>query len=169
MLFIGGALQRFSIYFFLEQNTQFNLVEILNISLILRAAVLINTTVLLLLAVKILFLYFEERASKNDGAIKTVEIKSDKRYYKVNADEILYLEGLGNYTTYHLRTEKKIISYISLKKALEKLPSSFKRIHKSYVVNSQNLISYNQESIEIKPGKFLPIGNSYKDVVNQIG
>ncbi len=129
---------------------------------------LINTTALLLLAVKILFLYFEEKDFNDSPVNPIVEIKSDKRFYKVNANEILYLEGLGNYITYHLKNEKKIISYTSLKKALEKLPSSFKRIHKSYVVNSENLISYNQESIEIKQGKFLPIGNSYKDVINQI-
>ena len=100
---MAALLQRLAIHFFIDRNLEFDIVAVFDPSLSVRAFVLINTTVLLLLSVKILLLYFDnldDRASKQQDII---EIKSDKRFYKINANEILYLEGLGNYVTYHLR------------------------------------------------------------------
>ena len=164
---MAALLQRLAIHFFIDRNLEFDIVAVFDPSLSVRAFVLINTTVLLLLSVKILLLYFDnldDRASKQQDII---EIKSDKRFYKINANEILYLEGLGNYVTYHLRGGNKIISYISLKKALELLPGSFTRIHKSYVVNSSCIYSYNHDSVEILPKLYLPIGNAHKSVIEE--
>lgn len=164
VLIIGAILQRLSFYFFIEQNSALDIQQLFDLALIIRAIVLINTTVLLLLSVKILLLYFEEKDSERDTS-KIIEIKADKRYYKVRSNQILYLEGLGNYVTYHLKGDKKVISYVSLKKANELLPDSFLRIHKSYVINTDNIISYNQESVEMISGFYLPISNSYKSVL----
>ena len=161
LLLAGAVLQRFFIFFFYDGNTAFHFRAILNGSDILRSVILINSTALMLLALKILKLYFEERAINQPVHDAAIEVKSDKRYYRLIADDILFLEGLGNYVTYHLKDGRKIISYTSLKKAMGELPDFFIRIHKSYIVNARAVISYDKSSVEIQKERFLPIGNSY--------
>lgn len=161
LLLMGAVVQRFFIHFFYEQQTLFDLSKILEVSELLRAVILINSTALLLLALKILKLYFEERASHGDEQSQHIEVKSDKRFYRLIPMDILYLEGLGNYVSYYLEDGSKIIGYNSLKKAKEELPEYFVRIHKSHIVNGRAVISYDKTSVEISKDKFLPIGSSY--------
>ena len=161
ILLAGAMLQVVFIHFFYDRQTTMELVELFNASQLLRSMLLINTTALFILALKILKLYFEERAVNQPVYEERIEVKADKRYYRIHPMEILYLEGLGNYVTYHLPDERKIIGYNSLKKAKDELPDYFIRIHKSYIVNSRQVISYDGNSVEIQKDQFLPIGNSY--------
>ncbi len=161
LLLVGAVLQRFVIYFFYDGNITFDIHLVLSGSDVLRAVILINSTALLLLALKILKLYFQERAINQPIHDTSIEVKSDKRYYRLIPDDILYIEGLGNYITYHLTNGRKIIGYNSLKKAEAELPEHFIRIHKSFIVNAQSVISYDKNSVEIAKDKFLPIGNSF--------
>ncbi|MEQ9466481.1 MAG: LytTR family DNA-binding domain-containing protein [Ekhidna sp.] len=162
LLLVGAIMQRFFIHFFYEQNSTFVLGKILGLSEVLRAVILINSTALFLLALKILKLYFAERAINQPIHDAAIEVKSDKRFYRLHPMDILYLEGLGNYVTYYLKDGSKIIGYNSLKNAKSELPDYFVRIHKSFVVNGQAVISYDKTSVEIRKDKFLPIGNSYE-------
>ncbi len=161
LLLVGAILQRFIMHFFYEQNVAFDFQEVFNLNDILRAIILINSTALFLLALKILKLYFQERAINQPIHDSSIEIKSDKRFYRILPGDILYLEGLGNYITYYLNDGRKIIGYNSLKKANEELPDYFIRIHKSFIVNAKSVISYDKTSVEVTKDKFLPIGNSY--------
>ncbi|WP_462249100.1 LytR/AlgR family response regulator transcription factor [Ekhidna sp.] len=162
LLLIGAVMQRVIMYFFYEQNSVVDFQEILDPSRVLRAIVLINSTALFLLALKILKLYFQERAINQPIHDSSIEIKSDKRYYRILPGDILYIEGLGNYITYYLVDGRKIIGYNSLKKAKEELSDGFIRIHKSFIVNANAVISYDKTSVEITKDKFLPIGNTYE-------
>lgn len=161
LLLAGAVLQRFFIFFFYDGNSDFDLSIILNGSDLIRSIILINSTALMLLSLKILKLYFEERAINQPIHDSAIEVKSDKRFYRLIADDILFLEGLGNYVTYHLKDGRKIIGYTSLKKAMSELPESYVRIHKSYIVNSRAVVSYDKNSVEIQKDRFLPIGNTY--------
>ncbi len=162
LLIAGAIVQRFFIYFFLEQQTHLDLRVILSGASILRALILINSTALFLMALKVLALYFRERSINEPIHDAKIEVKSDKRFYRIHPSEILYLEGLGNYITYYLSDGRKIIGYNSLKNANNELPDYFIRIHKSFIVNAQAVISYDKTSVEILKQKFLPIGNSYE-------
>ncbi|MEO9869513.1 LytR/AlgR family response regulator transcription factor [Ekhidna sp.] len=162
LLLFGSILQRFFIHFFYEQQTNFDLINILDPAAVLRAFILINSTALFLLALKILFLYLEERSINQPIHDEKIEVKSDKRFYRIHPSDILYLEGLGNYVTYYLRNGTKIIGYNSLKNANNELPDYFVRIHKSFIVNTNQVISYDKHNVEIAKEKFLPIGNSYE-------
>lgn len=139
--------------------------DLFNIGDIVRSMILINSTVLFVSAIKIVQLWQCEReknrALTNDQSrSKMIKIKSDKRYFRIHPDEILFIEGLGNYVIYHT-ADQKLISYTSLKDALEQLPSNFVRIHKSYVVNKEQIKSYDPESVEINQ-TFIPVGKSFK-------
>jgi DNA-binding LytR/AlgR family response regulator len=108
----------------------------------------------------------------------SVEEKKGPAYFFINADytqlkivyaDITYIEGLKDYIKIHLHsTAKPVISRMSLKQLEEQLPPSlFIRIHKSYIVSKEYITAVKKNSIYLNTLE-LPVGESYKDVVDQI-
>lgn len=89
-------------------------------------------------------------------------IKSDTRFFKVNYEDILYIEGMRDYIAVHT-PKQKILTLMSMTKMLDKLPdASFMRVHKSYIIGV-NHISMIQHNRVIVSDKEIPISNSYKE------
>lgn len=89
-------------------------------------------------------------------------IKSDTRFFKVNIDDIKYIEGMRDYVAVHT-PKQRILTLMSMTKILEKLPSNrFRRVHKSYIigVNHISLVQHNRVYIGETE---IPISNSYKE------
>jgi DNA-binding LytR/AlgR family response regulator len=95
---------------------------------------------------------------------ETIFIKSNKKSFQVRISEILYIEGLGDYTKVY--TDKThFVANISLKRMEDLLPTQeFVRIHKSYLINTERIVTIEGNMIEIAPNKKLPIGNNFKSV-----
>jgi DNA-binding LytR/AlgR family response regulator len=94
-------------------------------------------------------------------------IKSEKRIEKVELNDILYAEVLGNYVT--ICTErKKIIAYLTMKSLESQLPpADFIKIHQSFLVNRSKIESV--EGNELKVGsKSLPISRNCRDSVTHL-
>ncbi|WP_168796619.1 LytR/AlgR family response regulator transcription factor [Cognatitamlana onchidii] len=163
LIAVSAVLQRLFIYFFYDQLLLANTdTDFFSLKMLVRAGILINTSVFLLLSFKIFQLYLLEKA-KNEKAIDSVlEIKADRRIHRVDTKDILFIEGKGNYSTYNLMDASKITAYGSLKKALEQLPENFIRVHKSYVVNKNEVRSFDSNSIQINDA-FIPRGKSVAD------
>lgn len=91
-------------------------------------------------------------------------IKSDYRMVKVNFEDILFCEGLKDYTqVYTSKKSKPIITLQNLKTFLDRLPASnFVRIHRSYIVSLNHIESVSKKEVEIGE-KVIPIGNSYRN------
>lgn len=88
-------------------------------------------------------------------------VKANKKNYKVDIDDIFYIEALGDYIKIHTSTSV-LVTYQSMKKIESILPSTiFVRIHKSYIVSVNKIKSVEGNMVEIKNEK-LSIGNSYK-------
>jgi DNA-binding LytR/AlgR family response regulator len=93
-------------------------------------------------------------------------VKADKKFVKVNFNEVLYIEGLKDYVI--IRTEKgRVITLQTMKSLEDKLPSKiFRRIHRSYIVNIgkvEAILGNMVEVIEKGQPKHLPIGKNYRD------
>ncbi len=88
-------------------------------------------------------------------------LKSDKKIYKINDHDILYVQSVGDYMKVHT-SDKVIIAAETLKNIEKLLGDQFVRIHKSYLVsiNQINFIEGNQVKIK---DQFLPIGLTYKE------
>lgn len=94
---------------------------------------------------------------------ETLWIKSGGRMHKLTISEILYLQKEGNYMTYFL-PNYKILARESITEALEQLPDPFCQIHKSYIINLQNVTAFESDRIFIGETA-LPIGASFKDLL----
>ncbi len=169
LLLLTGFLQRLSSYFFYEFLLFEQTGPFIDLSLYIRSIMLVNTTVILLGAVKIFSLYLLEvdrnqQRQMADGSREFVEVKANRRTYLLQPSDILYLESMGNYVTYFLANGEKLVSYGSIKAALDTLPEEFLRLHRSYVVNLNHLHSYNADNV-IVAGQELPRGKDIEDAV----
>ncbi len=165
MMTIAAILQRIFIHLFYE-NLLFDGSEegLFSVKMLIRASVLINTTVFLVLSLKIFQLFLMEREKNNNISSRYIEIKADRRIHRISLDDILFVEGKGNYTTYNLSDHKKITAYGSIKKTMEILPSNFVRVHKSFVVNKNKIKSFDANTIQIEEA-LIPRGKSVKDEI----
>ena len=94
-------------------------------------------------------------------------IKSEKRIEKIELNDILYAESVGNYVSVYTEN-KKIIAYLTMKSLESQLPSAdFIKIHQSYLVNRSKIDAIEGNEIKIT-GKSLPISRNYRETVMKI-
>jgi DNA-binding LytR/AlgR family response regulator len=100
-----------------------------------------------------------KEVDRQDGSY--LFIKSSKKTYKVNLDEILYIEALGDYVKIYT-TERMIVSYQSLKNIESMLPSAaFPRIHKSFIIALSRIDLIEGNQVKIRE-RMIPIGTNFK-------
>ncbi|WMX16830.1 MULTISPECIES: LytTR family DNA-binding domain-containing protein [unclassified Aureispira] len=93
-------------------------------------------------------------------------IKSNKKYIKINLDEITYIKGLGNYVEIYMQLGKRYIYYKALKDLIEVLPPHFMRIHNSYIVNLMAIDALEDNHIYINNDK-ISVAKSYRDCLKK--
>jgi two-component system LytT family response regulator len=90
-------------------------------------------------------------------------VKTEFRYEKVNFDEILYIEGMGDYLRIVTKA-KRVMTLQNFKKMEESLPADqFCRVHKSYIIAFDKIESIERNRIKITD-QLIPISDSYKKV-----
>ena len=91
-------------------------------------------------------------------------LKTDYRVVKVAIADIRYIEAMSEYLKVYLRNESKpITTLLSMKKMEERLPENFMRIHRSYIVNLNDIREVNKNRIILDAETYLPIGDMYKE------
>ncbi|MDR3046186.1 MAG: LytTR family DNA-binding domain-containing protein [Bacteroidales bacterium] len=91
-----------------------------------------------------------------------ISIKADYKIYKVNLDDLIYIEGQSEYVTFHTTT-RNITAYYALKKLEIELPEQlFVRVHKSYIVSIKR-IEYVDATQVMVAGNKIPIGGNYRE------
>jgi DNA-binding LytR/AlgR family response regulator len=89
-------------------------------------------------------------------------LSADKKIYKVNINDIIYLEAQGDYVNVYL-DDKQLLVHDTLQN-LHKLlaQDQFSRIHKSYIVALAKF-DYVEGNMVAIGRKFLPIGDTYRN------
>ena len=94
-----------------------------------------------------------------------VFIKDNGVLKKIGADDILYLEAMGDYVKV-FTSQKFHIVHATLKSIEEKLPSlKFMRVHRSYIV-ALNKIDFIEEGVINISGTAIPVADAYKAALN---
>lgn len=95
-----------------------------------------------------------------------IYLRADRRNIKVNLDDVLFIESLKNYIKVVAR-DKIIVTKYSMSMLQESLPSSFIRIHRSFIVATDKVESFTNEYIQI--GKYeLVISRTYRHEVEKV-
>lgn len=89
-------------------------------------------------------------------------IKSDRKYFKVEYNDILFIEGLKDYCILQCK-QQKLITRMNLKTIFQELPAgSFFRISKSYIINTKYVHSFDNNSVYVQDHEII-IGNGYRE------
>jgi len=101
------------------------------------------------------------------NVIKSLFVKSNKKIIKVNFNDISHVEAYGNYVKIY--TDKMILTPLTLSEFLKKLPDSFIRIHKSFIINFNSLKLIDGNQVVLQDHIKIPIGKSYrKQILDRI-
>ena len=97
---------------------------------------------------------------------QTLFVKDGHKIYKVDVVDIAYLEGMRDYVKIVKKDDSTIVTHSTLKNMLEDLPDNFLRVHKSFIVNIDNMATIFGNMIELKNIQFkVPIGKQFKEDV----
>ncbi len=107
-------------------------------------------------------------ADNKRKAESDLTFKTDYKQVRVKPDNILYIEGMGEYLKiYHLDATTPLVVLMSMKRILEQLPDDrFARVHKSYIVNLNRIINNSRTQITMENTTVIPIGESYRVAIS---
>lgn len=101
-------------------------------------------------------------AKKNFGIEKKfIFVKTEYRWEKLSLDEILYIEGMGDYRRIYTN-DKRIMTLQTFKDFEQEIPKNIIcRVHKSFMVSLDKIVSVERDRIKIKE-VLIPISETYK-------
>ncbi len=95
-------------------------------------------------------------------------LKTEHRIVRIKVANIRYIEGMSEYLKIHLNEGKPLVVLLSMKKMEERLPSTeFMRIHRSYIINLNEIQEVNKNRVILDSETYLPIGDLYREQLNQ--
>ena len=95
-----------------------------------------------------------------------VFVKDNGVLKRVNVDDILYLEAMGDYVKVHT-PQKFHVLHSTLKSIEEKLPTTkFVRVHRSYIT-SINKIDSIQDGVILIGKNSIPVADTYRSALNK--
>lgn len=89
-----------------------------------------------------------------------VVLKSGKTIYRVLPKDILYVEGANEYLNVVTKTGHFLV-YMTISELLKTLPDQLIQVHRSYVVNKQNVTSLTRHTVTIDK-KDIPVSKTYQ-------
>ncbi|MEP0984052.1 LytTR family DNA-binding domain-containing protein [Ekhidna sp.] len=92
-------------------------------------------------------------------------IRVDRQNVLIRLDEIQFIESLSDYVRIYTDSEA-FVTKEKISSFEDRLPSSFIRIHRSFIVNRPKINSFNKEQVRISETT-IPIGRKYKKTVEQ--
>lgn len=97
--------------------------------------------------------------------LEQIFIRVDGRYIKLDLNEILYVETLGDYVTFVTENGEKLIVHSTLKNIDEKMKSDkFIKVHRSFIVNITKIVDIEEYNLVINE-KVIPISRTLKPVL----
>jgi len=90
-------------------------------------------------------------------------VNANKKYIKIEFKEILYVESMKDYIKIHM-PDRNVVTKEAIGTFEAKLPVTFLRIHRSFIVNTKRVTAFTKADVEINATE-LPIGTSYKKAV----
>ncbi|MEO1049257.1 MAG: LytTR family DNA-binding domain-containing protein [Bacteroidota bacterium] len=113
---------------------------------------------------------YKEVSNAKSGKRK-IAVPTSEGLELLDVMDILFAKAESNYTVLNLKDGNQLTVGKTLKYFQNKLPSSFLRIHQSYLVNVNHIKKYLHQdggSLLLKGQQILPVSKSYKDSVKAV-
>ncbi|MBE7171379.1 MAG: response regulator transcription factor [Williamsia sp.] len=111
--------------------------------------------------------YLEFRDVQKKTQEQALFVRAEYQLVKINLHEIEYIESFEDYIKIHRTDEKPVMTLMTLKNMLEKLPpDQFQRVHRSYVVSLSKIRSIVNRKIRLTAAE-IPISDSYADFISK--
>lgn len=96
-----------------------------------------------------------------EQAEQPIFVREGTKIIRLRREEILFLEGYGDYVKIHRTTGKPLLSQVSLRRFEESLVGDcFCRVHRSYIVSLSHINYIERKRIRIG-NELIPISDSY--------
>lgn len=103
--------------------------------------------------------------SKEPVSDEFILVKSGIKNYKINMNDIVYIESLKDYIKINTVGDKNITSKYKIGDIQQELnEDNFLRIHRSFIINTSKITAFTINEIEVNHIE-IPIGASYKEDV----
>ena len=109
---------------------------------------------------------------KDKGKVQQVDnsfifIKSERRYFKVDFDDILFIEALKDYVIIQT-VKQRLITHLNLKTISGMLPQmTFLQPNRSYIINKERIDSFSNNDVFIDKYE-IAISNAYRDSLFEV-
>jgi len=108
--------------------------------------------------------YFNYLHQQSGAVTKHIFVRSEYNLVKITLADIGYVEGFADYLKIILDNGKTILSRMTMKGIVPKLPAQeFVRVHRSFIVPLSKIESVRNKVITMKGGKDIPVGVSYEE------
>ena len=94
---------------------------------------------------------------------KIIHVKSGFETFRLDTAQILFLEKDGNYMNYRC-VDRNIMARETIRESLDKLPDTFIQTHKSYIVNTAKVVSYEKNMLNMGKDQ-IPVSDSFREKV----
>ena len=91
-------------------------------------------------------------------------VKVEYKYVRIDLKDIRYIEGMSDYLRIFTTTETKpLITHSTLRQIKEYLSTNFLQVHRSYIVNMEQLKEIQRMRILMDKDTWIPVGDLYKE------
>ncbi len=98
----------------------------------------------------------------------SIAVKQRSGYINISTDEILYVEGFGDYVNVHLQEGRKVTVLSTIKAMEEQLMDySFMRIHRSYIANLKKIDRIVENDVYILD-RTIPVSRTYRSTLMKL-
>lgn len=105
-----------------------------------------------------------DRLKKSESSYntETLSIKNNGQIQLIKLEEITYIKASGHYSEVYTIDNKIHLHELNLEKITQLLPSNYKRIHRSYITNTEIILKYinhgaGKYEVELPNKTFIPI------------
>jgi DNA-binding LytR/AlgR family response regulator len=103
-----------------------------------------------------------ESGARPAATRRSLFVKSGSDIVSVRLDEVRFLKADANYVTFELAGGRRVMALASLKKVEGSLPDGFVRVHRSYIVNREQIERIEGATLHLRSGEQVPVGESYR-------
>lgn len=106
----------------------------------------------------------------NDKKINKIAVPEGNQWHFIDPETIIYIKADNTYSEIYLNNNTKMIVSRSLKnfEDILCLDSKFMRVHKSYIINFEQVVAYNKSdggSLKLENGMHIPVSQEKAQII----